>query len=150
MNHVAPQWVLFPGLDHPVGAATPARSCFGGLIRSLPNSLPRVVAYYRLPCTATPNGQGTVGGELRLQSRAVVLQASRGVQQRRASSIARVTPLANTATSGTTHTPCPICKAPTRRSSRHTATRCRDGSAGSRTTSTSHRTTPGFSVTEKM
>jgi hypothetical protein len=28
-------------------AATPARSCFGGLIRSLPDSLPRVVARYR-------------------------------------------------------------------------------------------------------
>jgi hypothetical protein len=30
-----------------VMAATPARSCFGGLIRSLPDSLPRVVARYR-------------------------------------------------------------------------------------------------------
>jgi len=28
-------------------AAAPARSCFGGLIRSLPDSLPRVVARYR-------------------------------------------------------------------------------------------------------
>lgn len=28
-------------------AAAPARSCFGGLMRSLPDSLPRVVALYR-------------------------------------------------------------------------------------------------------
>jgi transposase len=48
MNRVAPlRWVLFPGFVHPVGAATPARSGFGGLIRSLPDSLPRVVARYR-------------------------------------------------------------------------------------------------------
>ena len=38
--------MLLPGFVHPVGAATPARSRFGGLIRSLPDSLPRVVACY--------------------------------------------------------------------------------------------------------
>ena len=41
-----PQRMLLPGFVHPVGAATPARSRFGGLIRSLPDSLPRVVACY--------------------------------------------------------------------------------------------------------
>jgi len=35
--------------------------------------------------------------------------------------------------------PCPADSAPTRRSSRHTATRCRDGTAGTRTINTNHR-----------
>ena len=42
-----PLWVLFPGSVRSFKAATPARCCFGGLIRSLPDSLPRVVARYR-------------------------------------------------------------------------------------------------------
>lgn len=42
-----PERVLFPGSVHSVEAAAPARFCFGGLIRSLPDSLPRVVARYR-------------------------------------------------------------------------------------------------------
>lgn len=41
-----PTWPT-PRFVHPVKAATPARSCFGGLIRSLPDPLPRVVAHYR-------------------------------------------------------------------------------------------------------
>lgn len=43
--------------------------------------------------------------------------------------------------------PCPSETAPARRSSRHTATRCRDDSAGTRTTSTSHRPARPSSVT---
>src|SRR5882757_6866212 len=56
-----------------------------------------------------------------------------------ASATVRAIPSANTGASGTAHTPWPNKTAPARRSSRQTATRCRDGSAGTRTTSTNHR-----------
>jgi hypothetical protein len=43
-----------------------------------------------------------------------------------------VKPTSNGSQSGTAQVPCCSATAPSRRSSRHTATRCRDGSAGSR------------------
>src|SRR5207248_3099930 len=52
---------------------------------------------------------------------------------------ARPMPSANTGTSGTAHTPWPRESAPALRNSRQTATRCRDGSAGSLITRTSQR-----------
>ena len=47
MNRMAPVGCSFQDLSIWSRAATPARSCFGGLIRSLPDPLPRVVARYR-------------------------------------------------------------------------------------------------------
>ena len=59
---------------------------------------------------------------------------------RAASSPTRAIPAAKPGTSGTAHAPCANDTAPDFRSSRHTATRCREGSAGTRTTNTSHAT----------
>lgn len=47
MNRLAPQGCSSQDLSAWPRTAAPARSCFGGLIRSLPDSLPRVVARYR-------------------------------------------------------------------------------------------------------
>ena len=53
---------------------------------------------------------------------------------------ARVMPSAKAGASGTSQADCPTDTAPVRRSSRHTATRWRDGSAGTRNSNTIHST----------
>ena len=59
---------------------------------------------------------------------------------RAASSPTLLIPAAKPGTSGAAHAPCPNGTAPIFRSSRHTATRCRDGSAGTRNTNTNQGT----------
>ncbi len=73
-------------------------------------------------------------------SRPAALSVNTSPPPRCANWTTRATPSAKTGTSGIAHTPCPICNAPPRRSSRHVATRCREGTAGIRTTKISHRT----------
>jgi hypothetical protein len=88
---------------------------------------------------------GPLGGEPRLQPGSVRFVASAAVSTvtspspRCASAMVRAIPSANTGASGTAHTPWPNETAPARRSSRQTATRCRVGSAGTRTINTSQR-----------
>jgi hypothetical protein len=107
----------------------------------------------RLALLETPLGRCGRGGTEQVAELELAVPAPEPLQallllgQRAISATARPSPCSKAGVAGSAHTPWPSESAPTRRSSRQTATRCREGSAGRRTASTVQLDRSGAFVT---